>query len=164
MLLNQLFPGLVLGAQAIEKFLKAYILLADPKKNVRKLSHSLSKLLEEANQLTPNAELLNFRSVVVKFTGHYETRYPDNPRASTSMTTADINELDQLVIFLNENLPCPMNVRYRSGLYAAITFSLSPSATVTPTEHWIKLRNAALIPLMPRITQDYAAVMISLYA
>ena len=40
------------------------------------------------------------------FNSHYLTRYPDNPGASTTMTTADMIELDEFIILLNENMPC----------------------------------------------------------
>jgi hypothetical protein len=94
-----------------------------------------------------------------KFNRHYLARYPDNPDASTTMTTADMFELDELDVPLNENLPCPITVKYRAGLYAAITFSLNPLATVTPIDHWIKINNCALGPLLLRIEQKYNAVM-----
>jgi hypothetical protein len=52
LLLNSLFEGHVLGAQAIEKFLKGYLLLNDPKRHVKKLSHSLPKILQEVRELS----------------------------------------------------------------------------------------------------------------
>jgi len=81
----------------------------------------------------------------------------------TSMTTADITELDQFIILLNEHLPCPFNYRYRIGLHAAITFSLDYGHTITPKEHWLKHRNSALAPLLPRIASDYARVIAELH-
>ncbi len=51
LLQNGLLTGLMLGAQAIEKFLKAYLLLKNPTRAVRRLSHSLPKLLQEASTL-----------------------------------------------------------------------------------------------------------------
>lgn len=161
--LSGFFEGLVLGAQAIEKFLKAYLLLADPIRPVRKLSHGLSGLLGEVEKLHPALGLGRFSSTVQKFRGHYQTRYPDNADASKSMTTADLRELDELVIFLNENLPCPKNVKYRTGLYSMVTMALNLKGTITPYERWIKAQNLALGPLMPRIYQDYADVMAELY-
>src|ERR1039458_2286514 len=54
LLLNGLFGGLVFGAQAIETFLKAYILFIDPSLDVKKaFSHSLTKLLQQADLLCP---------------------------------------------------------------------------------------------------------------
>jgi len=161
--LNLLIPSLVMGAQAAEKFLKSYLLLVNPSRNVRGLNHSLSRLLDEVDSHAPSLGFSRYRPLLERFERHYGTRYPDNANASTSMTTADIRELDEFIILLNENLPCPFNVRYRSGLYAAITFSLQHGAVITPTERWIKEGNAALAPLLPRIAADYHAVMTALY-
>ncbi len=160
---NLIITGLVLGAQTIEKYLKAFLLLNNPGRNVRSLSHSLPQLLREVDGLASHLSLLRFMPVVEKFHRHYLTRYPDNPGGSKLMTTADMVELDELIVLLNENMPCPINVKYRTGFYAAITFSLGHGATVTPTERWIKLNNRALAPLLPRIEQDYKSVMKALY-
>jgi len=79
------------------------------------------------------------------------------------MTTADLIELDEMIVFLNENLPCPKSVKYRTGFYAEITFSLGYESKPTPREVWIKLNNEALTPLLPRIEDDYTEVMRALY-
>lgn len=164
LLLNGLCGGLVLGAQAIEKLLKAYLLFIDPKREVKRaFSHSLMKLLEEAASLCPQLDSLKYGPLVQKFAGHYATRYPDDSAASKSMSTADLCELDEFVIFLNENLPCPRNVKYRTGLYGALTFSLGPARTVPPWEHWIKASNQSLAPLLTRINGDHATVLTDLY-
>lgn len=163
LLQHGLLTGLVLGAQAIEKVLKAYLLLHDPKRQVKRLSHSFPKLLQGAHSLYPQLSLDRFAALTAKFGRHYQTRYPDNSGASTSMTSADIHELDTFVVFLNENLPCPHHVKCRTGFYAMITFSLGYKATVPPTEFWIKKNNQALIPLMPHIAADYADVMREIY-
>jgi HEPN domain-containing protein len=161
--LNLLMHSLVMGAQAAEKYLKGHLLLVDPKRNVRSINHSLTKLLVEVDMMSPLVGLGRFGALLERFERHYRIRYPDDHGCSTAMTTADIGELDQLIVLLNENLPCPHNYKYRTGLYAAITFSLGYSKTVTPKEHWIKQRNLALIPLLPRIASDYVQVMEALH-
>jgi hypothetical protein len=163
LLFNFMFEGLVLGAQAIEKLLKAYLLFDDPKRTVKSLNHSLPKLLIEASASFPRLPLAQFMPLSEKFWRHYQTRYPDNPNASTTRSTADVMELDKFVIFLNENLPCSRNVKYRTGLYALITFSLGYASTVTTWESWIKRDNSALAPLLPRIGSDYAEVIKELH-
>ncbi|MBI1868827.1 MAG: hypothetical protein HYS06_11135 [Methylocystis sp.] len=163
LLLNGLFPGLVLGAQAIEKFLKAYLLFNDPNLKVRGLSHSLPDILKDTGSLFPQLQLSRFAPLVEKFVAHYAARYPDNPDGSISKTTADLFELDPFVVFLNENMPCPRNVKYRTGFYERITFSLEYMSTVPPEEFWIKHNNRALAPLLPRIAADYVVVMKELY-
>ncbi len=161
LLLNQLFGGLVLGAQAMEKYLKAYILFKAPQSNVRGFNHSLPELLEKAANFFP--QLSGFSEVGQKFSRHYDIRYPDNRSASTSMTTGDLAELDEFIIFLNENMSCPRNVKYRTGLYAEITFSLDHPALMQPVEFWIRNNNQALAPLLPCINADYVAVKKELF-
>lgn len=156
---NLLMHSLIMGAQAAEKYLKAYLLIVDPARQVRSMSHSLSKLLHEVDLVAPAIGFNRFQPLLERFERHYRIRYPDDPSGSTTMTTADIAELDGFVIELNENLPCPFNYKNRIGLYGAITFSLGHGGTVTPTEHWIKLRNAALAPLLPRVAADHEKVM-----
>lgn len=161
--LNLLFPGLVLGAQAAEKFLKAFLLLANPKLDVRRMGHSLPKLLSAANALAPQLSLQRFEAFAHKFQSHYQSRYPDNPGAFASKSTGDRAELDEFVIFLNENLPCPITFKYRSGFYAAVTSSLDFAKRITPKEKWIKENNRHLAPVLPRIAEEYAAVQQALY-
>jgi hypothetical protein len=116
LLFNGMFEGLVMGAQAIEKCLKAYLILDDPQRQVKALQHSPPKLLTEASVLFPRLSLQNFAPLVEKFRRHYQARYPDNTDASTTKTTADLRELDKIIIFLNENMPCPHIVKYRAGI------------------------------------------------
>jgi hypothetical protein len=155
--------GLTQGAQAIEKSLKAYILLKDPSRNVKRLNHALPKLLSEVQVLFPDLPLSQYADASARFGQHYATRYPDNPDASTSRTSAEIVQLDEFIVFLNENLPSPLTVKMRTGVYAAITFSLGIARTVSPTEFWIKRNNQALAPFLPRIEDDYKKVMKELY-
>jgi HEPN domain-containing protein len=163
LLLNGMFEGLPLGAQAIEKCLKAYLIFADSKRDVKAFQHSLPKLLSETAALFPQLSLSKFAPLVDRFRTHYEARYPDNPNASKSKTTADVFELDELIIFLNENMPCPHNVKYRAGIYPLITISLGYKGGVTTSELWIKQNNHALAPLLPRINAEYALVIKELH-
>jgi hypothetical protein len=52
-----------MGAQAIEKFHKAYILLKRPAKKMRKL-HRLGDFLSEADQLSPALELSRYAAAM----------------------------------------------------------------------------------------------------
>jgi HEPN domain-containing protein len=79
LLLNGLVSsGLVMGAQAIEKFLKAYILLKNPAKAVRQSQHSLTDLLKEADQLAPSLGLSKYSAAMSRHEDYYRNRYPDN--------------------------------------------------------------------------------------
>jgi hypothetical protein len=165
LLFNGMFEGLVLGAQAIEKVLKSYQLFDHPKLSRKTLNHhSLPMLLNQASVRFPQLPLEQFAPLIEKFTQYYKTRYPDNSGVPESKTTGDVRGLDEVVIFLSENIPCPRNVKYRVGIYPLITFSFeSRRAEMTTWEMWIKHDNRALSPLLPRINLEYAAVMKTLY-
>jgi HEPN domain-containing protein len=164
LLLNGLVSGgLAMGAQAIEKFLKAHILLKNSAADVRKLRHKLPDLLNEAHQLSPGLGLSKYSALMDRFLRHYQHRYPDNANASTSMTSEEIFELDEFIMFLNDNMSCPFETKYRTGLYALVTFSLQHGSTVTPWEAWIKKLNGALAPRWPQMEADFRTVLKNLY-
>jgi hypothetical protein len=163
LLLNGLFTGLGVGAQTIEKFLKAYILFFDPDRKVRRLKHSLLDLLDEVNLIAPQLELIQFREVVERFEKHYAARYPDDPKRSISMTTADLVHLDRIVVLLSDHMLCPRHVKYRSGIFALISFPLDHPNLSRPDSHWVVERNEALATHLPRILSECSLVMDELF-
>jgi hypothetical protein len=78
------------------------------------------------------------------------------------MSSAEIFELDEFIMLLNDNLPLPFEAKQRTGLYSMVTFSLN-GGTVTPWEKWIKERNLALAPRWPQIEADFRAALKKLY-
>lgn len=164
LLLNGLVSGgLAMGAQTIEKFLKAYVLLINPATDVWRLQHSLADLLTAADQLSPVLGLSNYAALTDRFGSYYRNRYPDNPNPPPAMYSTEIVELDEFIMFINDNMPCPFEAKYRTGLYALVTFSLQHGRTVTSWERWIKERNLALAPRLPQIEADFRTVLKNLY-
>ena len=49
-LINGLFTGLILGAQAVEKYLKAFVLFQDPSIDVRSYNHQIKALISLASR------------------------------------------------------------------------------------------------------------------
>jgi HEPN domain-containing protein len=163
LLLNGLVSGgLVMGAQAIEKFLKAYILLKNPATAVRQSQHLLTDLLKEADQLAPGLGLSKFSVAMSRYEDYYRNRYPDNKVQLPGMYSWEYIELDEFIIFLNESLPMLLEAKYRTGLYALVTFSLH-GRTVPPWETWIKHLNQALAPRWPQIEADFRIVLKNLH-
>ena len=162
LLLNGLFSGLPVGAQAIEKFLKASILFAEPTKNIPN-THHLPRLLAIAEGLIPDLIPLSLSSTAQHFYECYQTRYPDNSNQPISMDTGKREQLDEMVIAINSHLPCPRNVKMRSGLFAGITFSLNRLNSESPTERWVKQGNLALALVWRQIERDYFETMKELY-
>ncbi|MES2390017.1 MAG: HEPN domain-containing protein [Acidobacteriota bacterium] len=158
LILSGLLGGLILGSQALEKLLKAYLLFHDRETPVKRLSHSLTRLLRSVRETYPTLSLDQFEEVASRFERHYEARYPDNPNSLASKTGLEINDLDRFVIYLNENLPCPKNVRFRTGLYAIVTSSFELDV-MPPWEFWIKTQNEELARLLPQISSEYVAVL-----
>ncbi len=164
LMINGLGAGFSLGAQAIEKFLKASLLLADPSIKVRNLSHNLLELLTKSECHISEIAELDLRPMAQRFERYYQTRYPDNPNQPQGMDTIELNELDRFVIGIYTCLPCPRNVRFRTGLYADITFSLNKNSPyMTHIERWIKERNTSLAAIWPDIEAQYPLVMQELY-
>lgn len=163
-MINGLAGGFGVGAQAIEKYLKAMILLADYSANIRGMKHYLVRLLAEAERCIPELSSHNLLPVAQRFTQYYQARYPDNPNQPSGMDTRELHELDRFVMAIYAHLPCPRNVKFRTGLYASITFSLNEnSPNATPTEHWIKKNNVAIFEIWPDIVSQYPMVMQELH-
>jgi HEPN domain-containing protein len=163
LLLNGLVSGgLMMGEQAIEKFLKAYILLKNPSKAVRQLQHSLKELLNEADQVSPSLGLSKYSAMMTRYEDYYRNRYPDNRVKLSVMSSEEIFELDEFIISLNENLPMPFEAKYRTGLYALVTFSLHGRA-VPPWKTWLKHLNHALAPRWPQIEVDFRTMLRNLH-
>ncbi len=133
-----------------------------PTKDIRKLQHSLRALLNDADQLSPDLMLSKYSVLMGRYEDYYRNRYPDNRVALTGMSSAQILELDEFIIFINEHLPCPFDAKYRTVLYALATFSLH-GRNETPWERWIKHDNYALALLWPRIEADFWAVLANLH-
>lgn len=161
-LLNGLFPGLVSAAQAVEKYLKAFILFLDSTKNVRRLSHSLKDLAAQVLTLQPELALSRYNLLIERLEKHYQTRYPDNPDASTQQSTGELEEIDDLIVFLNEAMPIPPEVKYRSGFYSAAFRSLDRGRQFPP-EIWLKEDNKALATIQSRVEEEYRAVLRHFY-
>ena len=79
------------------------------------------------------------------------------------MNTIELEELDEFIMALNDYLDYPQIVKYRTGLYALVTFSLNPLCRPTPTEKWLKLHNQALAKRWAQIESEYHAAMEALY-
>lgn len=156
LLLNGLFPGLVLGAQAVEKYLKGSILFIDTNKNTRNLSHKLIELKNELQELS-QISLEQFVPFLERLEKHYLTRYPDNKDKSTSMSTGELHELDELIIYLNENLAIPEEVKFRSGLYVEML------DTRLTNGEWLVISNEAFEKIQDRLASKYRDIEMRMY-
>lgn len=121
LLLNNIFVGLTLAHEAVEKLMKALLIL----ENIRpQKSHSLERLfglLLKKN--SSKYELLNDQQEFIKrLDQHYGWRYYDGDitKRSQSKSPEDLQPLDDVWIALHENYTdfLPEIFRYRTYLFA----------------------------------------------
>ena len=163
LLVNGLFPGLVLAAQSVEKYFKGYILLLEPNKNTRKFAHNITDLKKEVQSLK-DFKLDQFNDFLSRLEKHYLTRYPDNKNKSTSQSTGELIDLDELIIYLNENLPVPDEIKFRSGLYIKLFVHLEHKLpTMIPEGHWVITNNQPINLIIKELAIKYTLVKEHLY-
>lgn len=155
-LLNGPLVGLILAAQAVEKYLKAIILLRDPAYNLRSLNHILSNAVSEATRLETSLDLSRHSSTISSLEQHYNSRYPDNLNQPSIKGTHELVGIDELIIDIVEQIPLPIDIKHRTGLYACVCSSRERKGSPFPDEIWITKSNAALTPLLPRIHANHA--------
>ncbi|WP_310359756.1 HEPN domain-containing protein [Neobacillus drentensis] len=138
LLINGFFPGLVLAAQSVEKFLKSLILINDNNADLRGYSHHIDRILDKVIRLY-NFDLHRFRRDIKNLKKHYQNRYPDNVKGTYVMSTTEIKYIDDLVITLNRYLPFPEEIKYRNGLYNMIC-----KESTRDFQKWATMHNDAL--------------------
>jgi hypothetical protein len=158
LLLNGLFAGFVMSQQAIEKMLKAYLHIAYPERtkfvgqSERVLSvtpgHDLvahALLVEKAfphlsfNMASENRALLELLSY------HFHRKYPDNETPfPSSTTTALLEEIDSVMVWLSLNLPVAADSRWRLGVFHAAWPLVLTNQPNPPSSLWVLESNKAL--------------------
>lgn len=117
--LGLLHTGLSLAAQAVEKFLKCYLLSCGlPIQEVRKRNHKLQNLLNDASNSSGQTILLSYKTFCEDLEKLYNSRYPDSSNPATQWMRDSVHELDRMVCYLEENLPIPievMHLKYGGG-------------------------------------------------
>jgi len=156
LLINCLFTGLVLAAQAVEKYLKGYILFFEKDFRPKKSLHHILTLADEL-QSYQDFGLSEYKPLFERLERHYETRYPDNPNQSTYMGTEELDEIDSFIIHLNDSLPAPDEIKYGFGLYRKLFIGIEnnlPQGKL-PQERWLLKDNYALLNNYAYIRQRY---------
>lgn len=154
-LLNGVFSGLELGAQAVEKHLKAMLAFKDPNENPRKFEHNLLPFAQQVESrgialLSPHFKTLE------RLQAHYQARYPDNPGQPSTASTAELVEVDVLMNHLLESMPIPREVSLRSGVFARAIGS-AKSQVISAEEYWLVRENPILQAKIPQLTEEVLA-------
>lgn len=157
---GMLSNSLVLAAQAIEKFLKAHLLI-DYDGAAPKPGHNLTKAAALLKSHKPGAKSLKLYSFLMDV---YDfNRYPDNTDkilkkygGRFSQDGAIIAEVDEEVFGLMDSLPAAPEVRYRSYFYTSLFSEQHNRAS--KTGHLISMKNAALLKNEQRYREEYLQV------
>jgi HEPN domain-containing protein len=145
-LLNGLFPGLVLGEQAIEKMLKSILLFKN--ENIIK-SHDIMQLSDDINKIGV-LDLSKDSDLIKLLYDSYQGKYPDNDRWSDAkadrkfVTTGEVNRIDDLIIRIVNAIPIPIEVKLRMGVYPIVCDSHRLGLNT-----WILFNNAPLKQILP---------------
>ncbi len=142
-LINGLFTGMVLGAQAIEKYLKAFALFKDPTLSEKRYNHQIKALVSLVSDQEPKIEPVQFGDLFDRLESYYKTRYPGTAGAATEMSTGEMDRIDRFVLHLYDLLPIPEEAKFGNYGYFCLVF-LSKDGTISPYEEWLKLKNTAL--------------------
>lgn len=118
--------GFALCAQAVEKLLKCYLLLAGQSLvQVKKYWHNIVDLLGEAHTTSGQQDLKKFGPFCRDLETWYSGRYPGG--GNIALMRSSIRSLDSLVCHLEEFMPLPKEVdhlRYGGGEHGHQWFSI----------------------------------------
>ncbi len=157
-ILNALHSGFRLASEAVEKLLKAFIFLATGartslKKNDR---HNPYLLKQELKKSHPDRKLDSFDELLKTLFDHYQNRYYDNPTTGRGASSSELDQIDDLFIYLVETLPIPDEVKYRCKFFADLC---DENARIYWRNHyWATERNQALNGKMALIECRYHEV------
>ena len=152
-----LLPGFRLAAEAIEKYLKAFILYCDPTFDVEAYNHRIRKIAAEANRFEPHFNTRLFRRVFKRLETHYRRRYPDARNLPHQASGAELVEIDELVLHICDCLPIPEELKFR--IYGPFCFLCRSNASqVQPYAKWLEQKNLALKRRKANLLLRYNAV------
>lgn len=160
-LLNRLFMGFVLAAQAFEKYLKGAILLKEPECIVRKHGQKLRILLAEVEGRIPEMkDLHKYDETIDRLDKHYNARYSDNENQLQSKTTEELVQIDELLFFTNDLIPLPREIKMcTTGFFSTICAHCFQGVSVpflSAEEFWLTKNNRALSPTLKKLHMECA--------
>jgi hypothetical protein len=152
-----LFCGLRLGAEAIEKYLKAFILYGDASQDVRKYNHRIKDLAQVASRLELRFNASQFSPFIDRLETHYHQRYPDVHDFKRDASTGELVGIDELVLHICECLPIPEMPKLRD--YGVFFFVCCPwIPPEDPRKRWLEPKNLALQRVKPALVKRYHAI------
>lgn len=155
LILSELIPeGLTLSAQAVEKVLKAQYRVRGGNKQFggrNGLGHDVPTIARELQSLGDNSiDLSNYSPLIERLVINYELRYPDNrDRLNLSQwlqSSAELDEIDELVLLLFDNFPVPAEVNYLTCYFGVISDHMAnpQNRFIANDYRWLTERNNAI--------------------
>ncbi len=161
--LNKLYPGYRLMSEAAEKLLKAFIFLKSGARSTlrRNDRHNPYRLKQELRTVHPDPKLDSFDDLLQRLYDHFQSRYYDNPTSGRGASSNELDQIDDLFIYLVETLPMPDEAKYRSTFFTGLC---SPDMRRHWRHyHWTTESNRALQGKMEPIERKYKQVFEHLY-
>ncbi len=163
LILNSLGMGFGLFSQSIEKLLKACIFLETGSKTTLKWAKRHHPLeLKQELQSKVDYGLDKYDALLQRLYGHFQRRYFDNANQSNGANSAELDQFDELWIYLVDRTPLPTEVKYRSK-FVGMLFSENGSKYWPSYRHWVLLRNKAIANKLEQMEKTYFAVKKHLY-
>ena len=150
--------GFPLFCQSIEKMLKALIFLetgATPK--VKGMDRHMPYALKEELQSSTDYGLDKYDDVLRRLFGHFQHRYHDNEDQSRIMGGRELEEFDELWMFLFELLSFPIEVKYRLK-FVSMLFEENALTYMPTYRHWVTFQNKAMSPKLGEMELTYFLV------
>jgi hypothetical protein len=158
LILNRLFAGFPLYSQSVEKMLKAIIHLETEKSTTLKRADKHNPyLLKEELQRHKDYDLNKFDVVLQRLYGHFQQRYHDNPNKSSSMGSKELDEFDELWMYMFDAIPFPLQIKYRLSFTHHL---FNPNAKKWWPQYfrWATLGNKAIAPRLKDMEKRHLAV------
>lgn len=144
-LLNGLLTGLVYGAQAVEKMLKAHLYLGGKRVPNHHKLQDLFESVRDLYTLEQFSDLESFSEYMNLLYGHYQSRYHDNEDSSTQASNMEFIMIDKIIFGLVELLPLPEEVLFRTGLYGMIFIPIIQNSELSLSQvKWTIKHNSVL--------------------
>lgn len=165
LLLNGLISeGLTIAAQGVEKLLKAQYRIRGGTKQFggrQGLGHAIPDIADELRTSSAiQFDLSRFDRLFTSLLVNYELRYPDNWNKKNltrwSRSSEEINEIDELILFLFDHFPIPREVNLLTCYFGIVADHLAKpdNPFLTNSFKWLCEKNETMKANWNRISTE----------
>ena len=161
LIMNGLAAGFPLGAQALEKIMKALLHFKVSTEVANKeRRHRLEKIFDQLKIYYPSVNQVH-RKLCLNFSKHYRWRYPDDEGQSKLMSGDEIRGLDSAFIHFLEAIPVSLEFRMRHATFTAMLDLKRP--ILGNKKYYMTADNAAFNAVQAKWSKDFSDVYEYLY-